>query len=344
MTKPMNEDKELERDEEAMVRLLRVAGPRAEIPDGAESRVYARVMKEWRASTGTPDGARVYDVVHRTWKKDKDRAAARRWILPIALAASAALVAILMTQPEQVPPVAVGTVARAVAPSAGGSVLLPGDEIYAGMTIRTGDGQGYSFLLSRNESLRLDEDSTLRVDANDRFTLLGGRVYADTGEFVYRDGGLRIDTTIGAVTDIGTQFAVSVDDGLLDVAVREGRVDIRRETDSFIAMSGERMSLKKHGDAEVEALPLTDEFWDWTTRLAPVFDIEGKSLLEFLKWAARESGRVLFFEDAELRMAAMRTDLHGSVADFSPLEAIESVLATTTFQYRVEPDRIVIGR
>lgn len=264
--------------------------------------------------------------------------------MPIALAASAALVAIVMTKPAEVPPVAVGTVARVVAPAAGGSALVPGDEIYVGMTIRTGDGQGYSFLLARNESLRLDEDSALRVDAGDRFTLLGGRVYADTGEFVYRDGGLRIDTAIGAVTDVGTQFAVGIADGLLDVAVREGRVNVRRDTETFIAMSGERMSLSGQGEAAVAALPLTDEFWDWATSLAPVFEIEGKSLLEFLKWAARESGRSLFFEDAELRMAAMRTDLHGSIADFPPLDAVASVLATTTFRYRVEPDRIVISR
>jgi hypothetical protein len=89
---------------------------------------------------------------------------------------------------------------------------------------------------------------------------------------------------------------------------------------------------------------LTDEYWNWTTNLAPAFDIEGRSLMDFLKWAARESGRILYFEDTELRMAAMRTDLHGSIADFSPLEAIESVLATTAFRYHIEHDRIVIER
>ena len=43
-------------------------------------------------------------------------------------------------------------------------------------------------------------------------------------------------------------------------------------------------------------------------------------------------------------MSAMRTDLHGSVEDFEPLEAVESVLATTRFRYRLEADRIVIER
>ena len=344
MTKQTNDDKELERDEEAMARLLRLAGPRAEIPADAESRVYARVLKEWQASTEAPDDARVYKFVHRSWKRDAALAATKRWILPIALAASAALVAIFISQPEQVPPVAVGTVAKVVSPAAGGSAFALGDEIYVGMTIETGDGQGMSFLLARNESLRLDEDSALRVDTRDQFTLLRGRVYADTGEFVYRDGGLRIDTAFGAVTDIGTQFSVSIQDDLLDVAVREGRVDVRNDTHKYVAMSGERIRLLEQGEVDVDPLALTDEYWNWTTNLAPAFDIEGRSLMDFLKWAARESGRILYFEDTELRMAAMRTDLHGSIADFSPLEAIESVLATTAFRYHIEHDRIVIER
>jgi len=347
MTKQMNEDKELQRDEEAMARLLQAAGPRAEIPEGAEARVYTQVLKEWQTSTAEPDGARVYDIVQASWKRDAARAAIKRWVLPVALAASAALLAVLVSQPEPALPVAVGTVAKVVSPATGDGALALGDPIYEGMTIETSQGQGMSFLLARNESLRLAENSSLRIDASDQFTLLRGRVYADTGEFVYRDGGLRIDTEFGAVTDIGTQFAVSIDDNLLDVAVREGRVDIRSDEHAHahhVAMSGERVRLRPQGEVAVDTLALTDDYWNWTTDLAPTFDIEGRSLMDFLKWAARESGRILFFEDAELRMAAMRTDLHGSISDFGPLEAIESVLPTTRFRYRLESDRIVIKR
>ena len=344
MTKQTDEDQELQRDEEAMARLLSVSGPRAEVPEDVESRVYANVMKEWQVSTQSPDGARVYDIVHQSWKRDAVRAAAKRWMLPIALAASAALVAIYMSQPESLPPVAVGTVAKVVSPATGGSAYALGEEIFVGMTIETREDEGLSFLLARNESLRLGENSTLRVEAGDQFTLLSGRVYADTGEFIYRDGGLRIDTALGAVTDIGTQFAVSIQDELLDVAVREGRVDIRSDTHKYVAMSGDRVTLAEQGGMSVDPLALTDDYWNWTTDLAPTFDIEGKSLMDFLKWVARESGRLLFFEDSELRMAAMRTDLHGSISDFSPLEALESVISTTTFRYQIESDRIVIAR
>jgi len=342
MTDHYKNDDDTTRDEQAISRLLRLSGERAEIPLSVESRVYTTVQQAWRDSTGEPDDAHVYETVQRSWRRQTRRSRLLRWTLPIAVAASAALVAVFLMQPPPISPVGVGTVAKVISPVTGDSALLPGDEIYVDMTIETDVGQGYSFLLSRNESLRLDENSAIRIDAADRFTLLRGRVYADTGDMVYRNGGLRVDTDYGAVTDIGTQFAVSVADDLLDVAVREGRVDVRRDDSVLIATSGERLMIDEHGGSTVDALDATDAYWNWTTDLAPAFDIEGRSLMEFLKWAARESGRILFFEDSDLRMAAMRTDLHGSIADFSPLEAVESVLSTTAFHYRIEADRIVI--
>jgi hypothetical protein len=146
------------------------------------------------------------------------------------------------------------------------------------------------------------------------------------------------------VTDVGTQFAVELGAERLDVAVREGRVDVSRGADEFVAVAGERLRLGENDTAQMDAIAPHDPYWDWTASLAPVFDIENKSLLDFLRWAARETGRELVFEDNELRMSAMRTDLHGSVEDFEPLEAVESVLATTNFRYRLEADRIVIER
>lgn len=43
-------------------------------------------------------------------------------------------------------------------------------------------------------------------------------------------------------------------------------------------------------------------------------------------------------------MEVMRTDLHSSIENFTPLEAVESVLATTAFSYRIDPDKIVVER
>jgi hypothetical protein len=39
----------------------------------------------------------------------------------------------------------------------------------------------------------------------------------------------------------------------------------------------------------------------------------------------------------------MRTTLSGSINDFTPMEAVASVLPTTRFGYRIEAHRIVIS-
>ncbi len=60
MNDKSGQDKNFDRDDEAMARLLRLAGPRAPIPEDIESRVYDRVKTEWRASTEQPEGSAVY--------------------------------------------------------------------------------------------------------------------------------------------------------------------------------------------------------------------------------------------------------------------------------------------
>ncbi len=335
-----------DRDDETMERLLRLAGPRAPIPEDVAARVYANVHREWQASSQPPDSARVYRRVRKEWQRGSARRRYRRWALPVALAASVVLAVTVSLQPPPSAPgrIAIGTVARVAGDAGAGTLPAIGQPVYAGDVLETGAGQKLSVVIDDSESLRLDQNTTLAFVAKDEFRLDGGRVYADTGDFMYRDRGLIIDTAMGSVTDVGTQFAVQIASGALDVAVREGRVDISRDGSEFVAVAGERLQLGSDDEPVVATLEPHDPFWSWTASLAPVFDIEDKSLLDFLRWAARETGRELSFADNELRMSAMRTDLHGSVADFEPIEAVESVLATTNFRYRIQADRIVIER
>jgi ferric-dicitrate binding protein FerR (iron transport regulator) len=346
----MNEDKDLKetatRDDETLARLLRLAGPREAIPDDVEERVYASVLEEWKNSTSLPEPTRIYGKVHREWRRRNRLQTIRRWTLPVALAASVVLAITALLQPVEPVAVAptVGTVARSVDAGNDGGLPNVGDRLYAGDVLQTGTGDGVSVALVDAVSLRIDENSRLEVIDSGHYRLASGRIYVDSGNFLYRENHLQIDTQWGAVTDVGTQFVVAAVAGQLEVAVREGRVDITQDGTARMAVAGERLRIDASGDAVVDAIESHTDFWSWATELAPPFDIENKSLLDFLRWAARETGRELVFEDQDLRMSAMRTDLHGSVAGFQPMEAIESVLATTSFRYRIESDRIIIVR
>ena len=327
---------------DALERLLNLAGPRAEIPRGLELRTYELVRREWKASTRQPDGMRIYRKVRRAWRRDARLDTLMRWALPVGGVAAAVLAIFVLAQPVPPPAVAVATVSKVVAPTAANSPYMEDTTLFAGETIVTGEGEGLSLLLTRSESLRIDENTQIRIDAKDRFTLMSGRVYVDTGQFVYRDGGVKIETPFGLVTDVGTQFSVSLKYQSLDVAVREGRVDISNEISPLVVVVGERMTLKRNTAPSVSKIGARDEYWNWVADLAPDFDVENGSLFDFLKWAARETGRGLIFENDELRMSAMRMDIRGRITDFSPDDALRAVLPTTSLRYRLEADKIVI--
>lgn len=343
MTENSYEEIDESRDEETVARLLRLAGKSDAIPADIESRVYEGVFAEWESSSTQPDSARVYASVQREWNRTPARSRMRRWGLPVALAAVVVLAVAVLLQPA--PPVSINVPIGTIVRNLGSTEYAPGSPVYPGETLATSGNGGLSISLANAGSLRLDVSTKLAVLTGNQFRLLGGRVYADTGEFMYRDDGLVIETSLGTVTDVGTQFSVHEKGQLLEVAVREGRVDVTDGASEHIAVAGERVTLEPGMVASVSTLDSHDDYWNWATDLSPSYDIENRSLLDFLRWAARETGRELVFEDNEFRMAAMRTDLHGSVLDFSPTDAVATVLATTpTFRYRLEEDKIVLFR
>jgi ferric-dicitrate binding protein FerR (iron transport regulator) len=328
------------RDEDALASLLRLAGPRSDVPEDVQARVYQSVRRAWEDSRPGDSEVRVYSSVRREWRRSA-RTRRRSWLVPLAMAASVVLAVGIALRPGPEAPAAMpaGTVVRAIGGTGGlGHIFRVGDRV------ETGAGEGLSIRLANAESLRIGADTTLDIVGRNRFVLQRGRVYADTGDRIYRDQGLVIETSLGEVTDVGTQFAVVAKPDSLEVAVREGRVDIAHQAQTIVTVAGERMALHSGEQPAIEKLATHDPYWEWTTALVPAYDIDNKSLLDFLRWVARETGRELVFEDEELRLTAMRTDLHGSVADVDPLEALQSIVATTTLAYHVEPGRIVIER
>jgi ferric-dicitrate binding protein FerR (iron transport regulator) len=330
-------------DEELTAGLMRIAGPRADVPADVESRVYERVLDEWTDENQQAAGKNAYKTVERSWKWGLTRKRLMQWVAPILVAASVAFVMINFSATETVAVPAIGSVARLVGFESDDS-LVGGEQIYPGVTLSTGEGQGVSVLLAREESLRLDENTRLQVDGKNQFKLLEGRVYADTGQFMYRNGGLSIVAGMATVTDVGTQFSIAFDGSLLDVGVREGRVDIGSPAGDAVAIAGERIKFDETGVLSSEELRPNDVYWQWASSLAPIYDTNNRSLMDFLNWTARETGLQLVFESDELRMAAMRTDLHGAISDLRPAEAIDAVMATTNFRYRIESGTIYIGR
>lgn len=309
---------------DSVARLIRLAGPRPLIPGDVQMRVHAAVRREWQGSY--------------------QRRRTLRWGIPFALAAAVAVVTVGLVRAPEIAVAPIATIVKVdpTGSAAASGQLAPGVAVYPGAEISTGT-RGVALALNNGISVRLQAGTSVTFESLESVLLDSGRLYADSGQSVYDTRSITVRTAVGSATDVGTQFAVEADGDRMQVAVREGKVDIAAGPDSWTAEAGDLLSVTSDGEANLAEISPYDSSWDWTSSLAPAFDIENRSLLDFLKWASRETGRELVFENDSARLAAMRTTLSGSIDDFTPMEAVASVLPTTRFGYRIETHRIVIS-
>lgn len=309
--------------EDSIARLINLAGPRPTVPEDVQARVRASVRAEWRRVT----------VRRRT----------PRWMLPAALAASVVLAAVLagLFLANDAEPIATVAVAYELTQESG-TPLATGDPVFAGDTIVTGPN-GAALGFPNGLSLRFAGQTTATLNAADEITIVAGRIYADTGPSVRDERRITVNTPVGSASDRGTQFVVGYDDLAMTVAVRRGSVDVSGRRASWTADAGQKLTVQPDEEAVFDEVGPQDGFWDWTAALAPVFDIENRSIFDFLNWAAQETGRDLVFANDSVRRAAMASTLSGSIAGFTPSEAIEAVLPTTRFEVRIESQRMFVA-
>jgi len=312
--------------------ILGDAGARAQPSRAAFDEVRAAVETEWRA------------IVEQRASHRK------RWLWPAAasVAAAAVVASVLLLGRTASPPATVATVARisGAAETRGGSgnwhAVTAGASLHEGDELRTSGGSRLALELVGGLSVRMDHDSELALNDAAHADLDMGAVYVDSGP-----GGaashapLEIRTSQGTVSHLGTQYEARLDPAELVVSVREGRVNVEHGSDRIQGVAGERLTIGPGGIMR-SAIETRGDDWAWAGEIAPSYAIEGRSLQEFLVWAARETGRNVDYGDESTRDAAGRLVLHGSIDGLTPEQALEAVLATTGMHVDVDSTRIHI--
>jgi ferric-dicitrate binding protein FerR (iron transport regulator) len=252
-----------------------------------------------------------------------------------------------LAAPEPLPDVLVARVERVV-----GAVRLEGDfegfrpvvegeQLATGTTLITGDDGRTALHWGDRASLRLDRATRVRLVEPNRVELLAGALYVDSPSGA---GDLRVTTRWGEVREIGTQFEVRANDEVLRVRVREGLVELRPGGRTYEAASGVELSLAADGRLTRRSITTHDRDWEWVTSIAPSFELDGRSLGEFLAWVSRETGREVRYSDPELAATAPEVVLGGAVVDLSPAQALLAVLPTCGLEHRVENGWYVLSR
>lgn len=330
---PMGQDEGHDRDLEA---LLHAAGPRLQPPAGMADQVRAAVEAEWRDIVAARQPRRRYAP----------------WLAAASVAAVAAGVWLVAPQvmrgSANVASVArvTGTVGYRHDQEGAWQPLQVASTLQAGDEIRTSaDGR---VALRRKDGLdvRLDAGTTLAMNDADTAQLAAGRIYVDAGTAGSGAKDFVVATALGEVRHLGTQYMAGVDrGGGLVVAVREGSVVVEGGREPVIARAGESLTIGHDGRVARNSITPQNEAWDWAQSIVPEFAIQGRSLDEFLVWAARETGRQLVYSSAEAAREAEHIELKGSVSGLPPEAAVAAVLTTTpSLQHRFAGSQLRIER
>lgn len=211
-------------------------------------------------------------------------------------------------------------------------------------------------------AVRLDAGSRLVLASARELVLERGAVYLDTavldtgvldtgaqdsgsrGQSLGNGSSLAVRTAYGVARDVGTQFEVRVGEEALQVRVREGRVEVDTGAETHAAAAGVALRVDARGRAEREPIAAHGRAWSWILDTTPPFELEGKTLAQYLDWLARETGWRVEYEDPELRREASEITVHGSVEELRPDETPEMVLPGAALDYRLEGGTLVVGR
>lgn len=323
--------------DEALEQLLKKASPRPVPSSDDVAKARAAVRAEWR-------------LVARRQRR-------RRTVLQYAMAASVLLGVFAVFNTFRVQPadaVEVASIQKSV-----GSIYLLGDAselrqtedmsgVSTGQTIVTGSEAGMTLAWGNGGSLRVDENTRVEFVTRDNVYLHSGRVYFDSAPPLLTSGvtasdsaSFAVHTDHGQVSHLGTQFMTQARDDALIVSVREGEVAITGESYSHTALPGEQVTLQGRQRPSVLGIGMSGGDWEWVGRMAPAVVVDGKPLIDFVRWASREMGlRVEFEGGAEAE--AQKAYLRGRI-DTEPLEALQLRLATAALSWRIDDGVIYIS-
>jgi hypothetical protein len=322
-----NEREAEQRSERNLKELFAQAEPRPLPPAADTEDIRRAVMAEWDAATGP-----------RKWRQRTGFAAAASVLLAVAVWMGGGL------GPSAPPPV-VARVERVqgAIDDAAGVRLAVANSVSVGDRLSTRTGQ-IALRLASGGSLRIGPRSEVVLTGIDTAELVSGSLYFDSER---QRGGAEfsVTTSFGTVRDVGTQFVMRLDGerGGLDVGVRDGRVVLTTRSTSDAAESGQRLVAAQDATAiRREPMATFGSDWEWVETLAPPFDIDGRTVSEFLAWFAQQTGRSVVFGSSEAERLARETRLNGSI-DLEPMQKLSAVLALTDLVYAFERERVVIS-
>ncbi len=304
------------------------------LPSDALLRIRAAVESEW-CNQVTP--------------------ARSRWTAPVFAAAAMVLIVVgvawfaAVGGPVTDPSSRLGHLKKFAAPGlverhslARNRLLRVGAGLYAGQTLYA---QGPALIsLAGGGNLRIGASTALTVVSNQRVRVTQGVVYFDLPADAAAQRQFVVETLVGDIAHLGTQFEAVVQEDGTRVRVREGAVEWRGTRGAtVVAAAGEELQVHRDGTINRRMIATGGREWAWVEALVVDFDIDNQPLVSFLQWMARETGRKLVFADPATIQRATETRMHGSIHGMSMTRALSAVMAATSLDCKISDAEIRVS-
>jgi len=212
-----------------------------------------------------------------------------------------------------------------------------------GDELTTGSDAAVAIEWSTSGSLRLSADSSIIFDGGNRLTLVAGTMYFDSRSYgATLSSNIVVDTPIGLIHHVGTQFVASVGLSGVTVAVREGQVSFGDDGNTVIIQSGRSAQISNASGVELHDIGATGDTWAWASQIAPPLDIDGRSTRDIIDWLSRETGRSVEYVDAAAESYAVSDTIRG-IGEVGPVRAMSIVPLATKLRLDIDNDTIRVG-
>jgi ferric-dicitrate binding protein FerR (iron transport regulator) len=216
--------------------------------------------------------------------------------------------------------------------------VLAETSLKSGEFIQTGVDSRLAATWLNGESLRLDEQTRVLLVSENRLDLISGRIYIDSNSV--EPGLLSIATPQGMVRHLGTRYMTRFSKGELLVSVRQGKVEVSGPSETALASAGQQLSISINGVSSLAPIAVFGDDWAWLEQVSPAYNLDGRSMADFLDWVSRETGRAVEYASADARELARDTLMRGSV-DLSPMRAMELMLQTSDLAAKVRAGGVI---
>lgn len=317
-------------DEQLVAELMRTAANPEAMPEAMKTRLAASFAQSLEQ--------------HAAEKSERTA-----WFKPIALAPlamAASMIFAFLIWPA--PPANVAPESHSVVRSVlglnkvqqanGERALHTGGSLFVGDRLQT-SSNGLAAIERGSHRIRINANTKLELTP-DGVRLAEGQIYVDDlPSAATMDDGIVVDTEFGRISDIGTQFMVTISADKNTASVREGTIKIQTEFQTLTAEASTIHARQIELGKETLSSRNTRRYgreWNWIQSLPALFSLNGRSVDEYLAWVSKETGLGITYDSAEVQTEAGQILLSGELsASTRPEDSLAQVLATTRLEHDV---------